>query len=245
MKTWFQNRRAKWRRLKQDSNDPEKTANGESTDGSEKKVKTEATSEDDNLSADDEDSAAEDSESKQKENNSEKQTPKENGFEPYSLRKLSPTAPNGLYSGSDRSSDSVSAFSNVSSAVPSPSLQPSTQSLASVSHHAPYQRLPTIGPLAQPYYQGPMAHHPSTYPSQHGGYITSHDYQSNGLAGEPSHPLPSGLSTYSASSFSTSPGLPYDHYLVQTQQNGQLSSVNQSNSVDLNGNCLPLQSSPQ
>lgn len=157
VKTWFQNRRAKWRRLKQDGQEGEKEAeNAEQGKNAAKKTKHDGTSEEDNGSADDEDSSAYDDAEKKVRKDPEVKV------EVFDQGEFG-----GLKGGTNGGGFPVERGEDYAS-PPGVSSSMQDHSHASISYH----RLPNIGPLSQPYYPNQIP--PQPYHNNNNSY----DYQS-------------------------------------------------------------------
>ncbi|XP_076805992.1 uncharacterized protein LOC143449611 isoform X1 [Clavelina lepadiformis] len=196
VKTWFQNRRAKWRRLKQDGGEGDK--DGENADQSkdEKRRKKEETDED-NVSADDEASSSplRSSEKAEKDGNADEGSTKDsvgscnNGQNDFSMQKPAPQS--DPYSPNNPSSYNGlpgSAHESESSLVLGPQVQ-------SAAYHGPNNSYPKVHPmssLGQHYYTNQMPLMPQPY--HPAPYQPSQEYHSSILSPHLSQPLSSSMS---------------------------------------------------
>ena len=216
MKTWFQNRRAKWRRLKQDSQDGEGESQ-ETKNGERKKM----ASEDENSSADDESSPL----NKEKDSGEEKEEDVDVGADVevdaceaktannFTLPK--PNGSNSAFTSNHLGESPVSGIEVGKEQVNNVEfLQFQPQGYTSTNTN-PCHRLSSLNPLGQPYYPNQVLHHPQPY--NPASYYPNHDYQTQ-LISPPLQPTFTSINNVS----------PYEPYSSSYSLSHSLSCVSSS-----------------
>lgn len=172
MKTWFQNRRAKWRRLKQDGQD----GDGENQEAKQNKRKKEA-SDDDNSSAEDDSSPPnkdkEPEEDKDEVVSVDMNLSESKNADNFTVHKLN--SPNTSFSASHLVDSPVNGFGGVKEPlnnIVSPHFQTPSYTCTTVGS---YHRVSPLNSLGQPFYSNQVLHHPQPY--HPAPYHPSPDYQ--------------------------------------------------------------------
>uniref|UniRef100_H2YCJ2 Homeobox domain-containing protein n=1 Tax=Ciona savignyi TaxID=51511 RepID=H2YCJ2_CIOSA len=199
VKTWFQNRRAKWRRLKQDGHDEEKDSESKQ-DTKKPKKDNSVNGDEDNNDEENEAPVFDDPENKFAEVKMEDDETRENGvLHTLKSEKISEC--------DDYTSESQNGFEPASSSqlnsqviAPIPTRSYNTSAMV----HDAYNRLPTMAPISPHYYPPPMQHAQQYH--QNAAYQTDQEYQSTIISSQTLAP-----------SYHQSPHT-YEHYGSTTQR---------------------------